>query len=251
MNPRILALDIETAPSIGMYFDPYKEGNIVSQVQSWYILSYSYQWLGEKAVHVRGLVDYPRYDKERTNDKLLMADLWKLLDEADIVIAHNGDKFDIKKINARFLFHGFKPPAPYKTVDTLKVARRYFKLDSNRLDAVAKYLNIGAKLPHTGINLWELCMAGDRKAWNMMKRYNKHDVVLLVAVYYALRAWMTNHPNVNVFSEEQHACPNCGGACQRRGFSPTRTGQQQRYQCKNPLCSAWSHGKTMKVVDIR
>jgi hypothetical protein len=44
------------------------------------------------------------------------------MDEADIICAHNGDAFDIKKINSRLITNGFKPPSPFKTIDTLKAA---------------------------------------------------------------------------------------------------------------------------------
>lgn len=248
-HPRILLIDIETAPSLGYYFDLWKEGNIVGNVKSWYILSFAWQWAGEKKIDCRGIVDYPRYKKNKEDDFALVHDIHTLLSQADIVVAHNGDRFDIRKINARFLKHGFPPPAPYKTVDTLKVARKYFAMDSNRLNDVAQYLGVGSKLPHTGFKLWEDCMRGDKKAWDLMKRYNKQDVVLLHDVYMTLRTWMTNHPNVNIFTGKNPACPNCGGAVQKRGFNITKTGRTQRYQCER---GCWSQAtKSEKVVDIK
>ena len=251
VQPKILLLDIETAPSLGFYFDLWKEGNIVGTVKNWYILSFSYKWLGEKTVHAVALPDFQEYKKDKENDWSLCYFLQKKLDEADMVIAHNGDRFDLPKINARFLKHGFKPPQPYKTVDTLKVARRYFKLDSNRLNDVAKYLGVGSKLSHTGFKLWDDCMKGDIRAWSLMKRYNKQDVVLLEKVYLALRPWMTNHPNFNVFTE-QDGCPSCGSKnVQKRGYSITQTGRKQRYQCQEKVCGAWSHSTSEKVTDIR
>ena len=244
-----LLLDIETAPSLGFYFDLWKEGNIVGTVQSWYILSVAWKWEGEKTVHAVSIADYPHYKQHKEDDRLLVERIWMLLNHADIVVAHNGDRFDLPKINARFLKHGLRPPEPYATVDTLKVARRYFKMDSNRLNEVAKYLGVGSKLPHTGFKLWEDCMKGDKKAWALMKRYNKHDVVLLEKVYLALRPWMKNHPNCNVFTE-QNGCPNCGSKnVQKRGFSITATGHKQRWQCND--CSAWSHSSSHKIIEIR
>lgn len=249
-TPRILLLDIETAPSLGYYFDLWKEGNIVGTVRNWYILSIAWQWYGETTVHCAGLIDYSAYKKDKEDDLSLAITIHDLLDQADIVIAHNGDRFDIKKINARLLRHGFSPPSPYKTVDTLKIAKKHFALDSNRLDAIGKYLGVGAKLPHTGFKLWEDCMAGDKTAWNLMKRYNKQDVVLLEKVYTILKPWMTNHPNVNVFTGKQEGCPACGGDLNKRGFSITNTGRKQRYQCKD--CGGWSHDtKSERVVSIK
>src|SRR5690606_21341820 len=103
--------------------------------------------------------------KNKTDDTNLIRDLWKLFDEADILIAHNGDAFDKKKANTRFWAAGLKPPSDYKTIDTLKAARRVFKLDSNRLDAIGEFLRIGGKLPTTGWATWRACIDGDPKAW--------------------------------------------------------------------------------------
>jgi DNA polymerase III epsilon subunit-like protein len=69
------------------------------------------------------------------------------MDEADLICAHNGDAFDIKKINSRLIVNGFKPPSPFKTIDTLKIARRVFKFDSNKLDNIGRYLSRGPEDP--------------------------------------------------------------------------------------------------------
>lgn len=249
-EPRILFLDVENTPTLGFFYDLWKEGNIVSTEKDWYMLSIAYQWAGEKTVKCLGLVDYPRYLRDKEDDHSLLVDIWKLLDEADIVVAHNGDRFDIRKINARFLKHGMKPPSPYKTVDTLKVAKKYFAMNSNKLDTVANYVGVGGKLPTIGIKLWKACMEGDPKAWALMKKYNKRDVELLVDIYYKLRPWMTNHPHVDIWAEEA-ACPNCGSSGQKRGFEKLKNGRRkQRYQCKNPLCGAWHTGKPHAVPQL-
>jgi hypothetical protein len=167
-----------------------------------------------------------------------------LIDRADIIVAHNGDSFDLVKINTRFLIHGFDPPSPYKTVDTLKVARKVFAFDSNKLDDLGHYLNIGRKLPHTGFHLWKGCMSGDPVAWAKMKRYNGHDVELLEKLYYLVRKWAPNHPQVNQGKIEN--CPRCGSSkVQRRGFSYTPLRRKQRFQCQK--CAGWFEGPAKKV----
>jgi hypothetical protein len=74
-EPRILLFDIETAPAVGYYFDPYKEGNIIEVEEDWYILSFAYKWLDEKAVHVRALPDFPPYKNNPKCDRALMGEL--------------------------------------------------------------------------------------------------------------------------------------------------------------------------------
>jgi uncharacterized protein YprB with RNaseH-like and TPR domain len=150
---KIAFIDIETAPSLGWVWGKWEQ-NVIDFKRDWYMLSYAVKWVGSKKVETRGLIDYPSYKKDMENDKQLVEDLWNVFNEADILIGHNGDAFDIRKANSRFLTHGLMPPAPYKTVDTLKIARRAFKFDSNKLDDLGRYLGLGRKLPHTGFNLW-------------------------------------------------------------------------------------------------
>ena len=242
---KILLIDIETAPNLGWFWEMW-ETNPIGIKTNWHLLSFSYKWLDEKKVKTFALPDFPGYQKDKDDDKLLIKELWKLLDEADIVIAHNGDRFDIKKANARFIYHKLTPPTPYKTIDTLKVARNKFKFDSNKLDSLGKYLGVGSKLPHTGAHLWFGCMAGDMSSWKLMRQYNEQDIHLLEAVYLKLRPWMTNHPNINIYDEVQDACPHCGGKVQKRGFGYTQLGSYQRYQCTNKVCGAWSRGAAIR-----
>jgi predicted RNA-binding Zn-ribbon protein involved in translation (DUF1610 family) len=240
---KIAFIDIETAPSLGWVWGKWEQ-NVIDFKRDWYMLSFAVKWVGSKKVETHGLIDYPGYKKDMENDKLLVEDLWKVFDQADVLIGHNGDAFDIRKANSRFLTHGLVPPSPYKTVDTLKIARRAFKFDSNKLDDLGRYLGLGRKLPHTGFNLWRGCMTGDKKSWDLMLRYNGHDVELLEDVYYAVRAWAPVHPNVNRGILD--ACPKCGSKhVQRRGFSYTLLRQKQRYNCQS--CHGWYEGSARKV----
>ncbi len=248
-GPKILLWDLENAPSLGWFYDLWKEGNIVGTKAEQYFLSVAYKWLGDKKVRSFALPDFPGYRPGSEDDKALVKEIWKLFDEADILIAHNGDHFDIRKANARFAYYNLPPPSPYKTVDTLKVARRYFNFTSNKLDNLGNHLGYGRKLVHTGFNLWKGCMTGDMKAWKKMVQYNKRDVVLLEQIYLHFLPWITNHPNTAVLSETVDGCPNCGSQnLQRQGFSLTKMGTKQRYKCTD--CLSWSHGQTHKVTSI-
>jgi hypothetical protein len=240
---KILFLDIETAPSLGWVWGKWEQ-NVIDFKSDWYMLSFAYKWADQRKVIAVGLDNAPHYIKGSESDKWLSEQLWKLLDEADIIIAHNGDAFDLPKIKTRFISHGLVPPSPYKTVDTLKIARKAFAFDSNKLDDLGRYLGIGRKLPHTGFHLWKGCMSGDPTSWKLMKRYNAHDVELLEKVYYLVRAWAPNHPNVN--HGEIENCPRCGSdKVQRRGFSFTLLRKKQRFQCQK--CAGWFEGSAKKI----
>jgi uncharacterized protein YprB with RNaseH-like and TPR domain len=242
-SPRIAFFDIETAPIKGYTWTMY-DTNVVSVTKPTYMLCFAVKWAHQKTVKTYALPDYPLYKKDRENDRELAKELWRVMDEADIIIAHNGDSFDIKKANARFITHGLTPPAPGKSIDTLKIARKCFKFDSNKLDSIGGYLGVGRKLPHTGIHLWLGCMNGDPKAWRMMRRYNAQDVRLLEQVYLKVRAWAGSHPNLTLY-EDGKGCPTCRSQnIQRRGITVAKSVRRQRFQCQD--CGAWCSGEMIK-----
>lgn len=227
---RMLAFDIESTPNIGYSWGKWEQ-NIMEFVQESYMLCYSYRWLDDKKTHVVGLNDFSLYKTDPQNDAALIQSLWELFDEADILIAHNGDKFDIKYTNGRFLANGLTPPTTYRTIDTLKVARRRFKLNSNKLDDLGQLLDVGMKLETGGFQLWLDCMAGDPKAWKKMKKYNKQDVDLLVAVYAKLKPWTPNHPNLGVDSDRP-ICSVCESEnVHKKGFDYKNASKAQRWKC--------------------
>lgn len=239
-DAKILLFDIETAPNLGYVWGKWEQ-DVIDFEKGWYMLCFAYKWLGEKKVTTHALPDYSNWKKDKEDDYALVKELWRLLDEADIVVAHNGRSFDIKKSNARFLVHRLGPPSPYKVYDTLTEARKIASNNSNKLDDLGAVWSLGRKLPHTGKHLWFGCMKGDPKSWATMRAYNAQDVALLEKVYLLLRPWGT-HPNVNTFSGRLQACPTCGSTHMiKRGFNRNRTSEAIRYQCLS--CLKWSSGK--------
>lgn len=245
---KVLLFDIETAPSLGWFWQMY-DTNIIEVKEHGYMLSFSAKWLGESKVYTYSLADFSGHKAWSTNDKKLVQKLSEMIAEADIVVAHNGDRFDIPTTNTRLIVNGFKPLTPTRTVDTLKVARSKFNFLSNRLDDLGNFLGVGRKLPHTGKNLWFKCMANDASAWKTMRRYNEQDVRLLEAVYLKLRPWMTNHPNLNIYNQTDCSCRACGSSrIQRRGYDYTNVSVRQKFVCLD--CGAWSRGKSKTIKEL-
>lgn len=237
-----MLFDIETAPNV-IYAWGRWEQDAIGMLKDWHMLCFAWKWLGEKKV-------YSSVRAKNGDDKAVAQQLHKLFEEADIIIAHNGDQFDMKKARTRFIVNGLKPVSPSKTVDTKKVASRIFGFDSNKLDELARQLGLPRKLDPGGFKTWLGCMSGDKKAWAHMEKYNRYDVVLLEQIYLKLRSWDTQHPNVNVYTGKD-GCPTCHSPkLQRRGFSITPTGRKQRFQCQNPQCGRWSVGPAEKVDTI-
>ncbi|MGI0060390.1 MAG: hypothetical protein ACREBJ_11555, partial [Nitrosotalea sp.] len=117
-NAKMLFYDIETTPLLSYNWGIYQQ-DAIKVKQQWYMLSFSYKWYGEKKTHVKTLADYPNFKKDIKDDYALVKDLHAIMNEADILIAHNGNKFDQKKANARFAFHHLPPVRPTQRVDTL------------------------------------------------------------------------------------------------------------------------------------
>jgi predicted RNA-binding Zn-ribbon protein involved in translation (DUF1610 family) len=249
---KILILDIETSPSFSWMWGLWKEIGSYSFVErDWFIMCWSAKWLGDKKIMSASLPDFPEYRKDPTNDKPMLERLRTLLDEADIVVAHNGIKFDRKKINARFIIHGMKPPSPYRMLDTLQVCRKEFAFTSNRLNDVGQFLKVGKKMDTGGFQLWKDCLTGTgkvrSKAWRKMVEYCKSDIILLEKVYLALRPYMQQHPNVAILDTSGRcSCPKCGSKrIQYRGLSCTNSSTFRRFQCLS--CGGWGRQKTNEV----
>ncbi|MEO5646600.1 MAG: ribonuclease H-like domain-containing protein [Candidatus Paceibacterota bacterium] len=240
-KPRILLYDLETSYTVGAVWGLYDQ-NVAVTLKEPYIITFAWKWLGEKTTHVLSLPDFKTFKKDRCNDKELVQELWKLFNEADVIIAHNGNSFDQKWTYARFVVNGIKPPAQAKYIDTKLVAKSKFRFNSNSLNNLGKYFGLGQKIETGGIDLWVGCIErNEAKSWNLMCKYNKQDVVLLEKVYLKMLPFMTNHPNYNLSQGTTHCCPNCGSAnVQKRGVSHTRSTTVQRYQCQK--CGGWSTG---------
>lgn len=227
-KPKILLFDLETSPNTSYTWGKWEQ-NVIAFKKEWELLSVAYKWLGEKEVHC-----ISRFDFKDKTDKALSRALKNLLDEADIVIAHNGDEFDIKKSNAKFIEHGLGPTTSYQKIDTKKVAKKYFKFNSNSLDDLGNLLGVGRKEKTGGFDLWLDFMAGKKEANIKMKRYNKQDVLLLEKVYLKLRPWMDQHPNLALLNNKPKVCPKCAGTrLKSKGIQHNNLSSYRRYLCLN------------------
>lgn len=234
--PKVLLFDLETSPILGYTFGLY-ETNVLHVVRDSFMLSFAFKWQGDKKVQVRALPDYPLYKKDRYDDTSLLKDLHALIDSADIVIAHNGDGFDVKVANARFIKQGLDPIANRISIDTLKEARKKFRFTSNKLTDLATYAGLGQKKETGGKDLWVNCMDGDPKAWRKMKEYNIHDVVLLEGIYLWMRPWMKTHPNMNIFKNTIAQCSRClSSNVMKWGRRFKGGGAYQRFMCGECGC---------------
>jgi len=232
---KVLFLDIETAPNLVYAWGLYDQDISINQVvEPGYTLCWAAKWEGKKEI---------MFSSIKGGEQKMIRQMWNLLDEADVVVHYNGKKFDIPTLNREFIRLGFVPPTTYKEIDLYRVVRSQFRFTSNKLDFVSQQLGIGAKLQHKGMELWRDCMAGDKKAWKLMERYNKQDVKLLGPLYTKLQPWVKGHPNRGLWIEnlDKIVCRNCGSDhVQKRGLERTSVVIYQRYKCMD--CGANMRG---------
>jgi len=232
VSPKILVLDIETAPMTAFVFGTYKQNiNPEQIIQDWCVLTWSVKWLNDNEIYSGAVT--PQEAKER-NDKRIIKDIWNFIEDADILIAHNGIEFDIPRLNTRFLLNGLQPPLSYQSIDTLKLARKKFSFSYNKLDYIGQILGLGGKIK-TEFNLWKQVVSGSQEDIDKMVLYNRRDVTLLEEVYLKIGAWMPSHPNLAVYVDDNHTmCPKC--MCtdiQWKGFYTTLVGQYSTFRCNN------------------
>lgn len=240
--PKVLFFDIETAPNKMHGWSLWNQNFGLNQIESeWFILSYSAKWLGNEEVFyedMEGIVD-------TEDDTHLLDSLWKLIDEADVVIGQNSKSFDIKKMNARWIMKGYLPPSPYKQIDTLDIAKRNFAFTSRKLEWMTDKLCDNKKLTHgkfAGFELWKQCLLDNPDAWLEMKEYNMMDVVSLEELYLKMAAWDNKHVNFNLYTKEnKHVC-RCGShAVVEAGYAYTGVSKFQQYRCLD--CGATTRGR--------
>lgn len=225
MQPRILIYDIETTPQLQYRWRYWDDGPPIKVVEDNALLCFAYKWLGEDKIH------FVKKDPVGT--------LWQLFDEADVIVAHNNDRFDERMANASFNKAGYGPPSPYQKIDTLKQFRKYMASTSNSLAQLARQYGLSLKEVNSGAELWFRCMANEKAAWKEMESYNKQDVLVLEELYLMIRPWMaTGHPNMGFWSKDT-VCAKCGSNnWQKRGVRHTAVYERQVALCKD--CGGYS-----------
>ncbi len=243
---KVLLLDIETAPIMAFVWRLWKQNIGINQiVNDWFIFTWAAKWLFEDRVYSMKLTKKEIFKKD---DKRLMIGIYKLLNEADIVITHNGKKFDIPKLNTRFIIHKMTPPLPYQQIDTFDAIKKIAGFSSNKQDFLNLSLGSPRKLDTGGFELWEKCYFGDMGAMQKMEEYNIMDVRSLEENYLKIRPFITPHPNMGLFiMDGLERCPSCGSNdlidCGKDYY--TTVSVYELRKCKN--CGANSRVRKTKV----
>jgi hypothetical protein len=233
-GPKILVIDIELRPGTAYYWQPKTEwinpGMVIDKPS---MICFDAKWYG-KPQHIF------RSEWEHGAEEMV-AEAWRLLDEAHIVIGYNSVGFDVKHLNREIVTsQSPNPPRPFFDVDLIRTARSRFKFPYNSMNEVCRDLGLDLKLEHSGWDLWLGVMNGDPKAQRTMAKYNRQDVVVNENLYTRLRAWVKNHPNVNMWTAESvsgcHVCTSPD--VEPCGFKYTATRAYPMFVCND--CGAYS-----------
>jgi ribosomal protein S27AE len=243
MSVRRLFFDIETSPCVGWFWRPgynlnLDYNNILENAK---IICICYKWEGSRKT-------YSLTWDSKKNDKKMLQDFIKVLNQANEVIGHNSDKFDIKWIRTRCLIHGIDMMPEYTSIDTLKEARKGFNFPSNRLDSIGRYTGVGKKIKTTGELWYDTCFKNNRTALDKMVKYCIQDVVLLEKVYAKMHNFIK--PKYR-FNTDKHACPRCGSEDLRVKANKI-SGAGVRFknmQCAN--CGTYSKVTEKKVKGVK
>ena len=231
---RLLFYDIETAPLLSHHWRMYKEN--IGQDQNLadtFMLTWGAKWAGSDQVISDRLTPEEVINQD---DSRIVASLADMLRKADVVVAHNGDRFDLPTVNQRIMLLGQEPLGPVETIDTLKLAKKNFRMAMNRLDFLAERMGFGRKIK-TEFTLWRDAYQGDERALRDMEEYNKQDVVLLEKVFEKMRPHVSRLKRLfDADHDWQIVCPSCGTEgvdnFQRRGYYRTQASSFPKYQCK-------------------
>ena len=239
--PKILILDIETSPILAHVWQIWDQNIGLNQIiEDWHLLSWSAKWLGK--------APYAKSDKEVqfvkvevkngkvTNEKKALQQIWLLLDAADIILTQNGIRFDNRKLNAKFIEYGMKPPSSFRHLDTKVIFQKHFDLPSYKLEYLTNKFNKKyKKLKHKefpGHEMWVECLNGNKKAWAAMEKYNKYDVLALEELWHVVSAWDTSI-NFAWYSNEIEDTCSCGSHkfLPKEKYHYTNSGKFQKYVC--------------------
>ena len=236
-----LYFDIEVSPNIGMFWETGYKLNIGTEniVKERAIICICYKWEGEKKVH------FLRWDKNQC-DKTLLKEFIKVANDAHELVGHNSDMFDLPWIRTRCLFHNIDMFPTYTTIDTYKISKNKFKFNSNKLDYIAKFLGVGAKIK-TDYSLWkDIVLKNCETSMKKMIRYCMQDVLILERVHQKLKAHDTIRTHFGmILNDDRGSCPECGSnKINRQRIRILASGTKKaQYKCMD--CGRY-HDKTVK-----
>lgn len=172
--------------------------------------------------------------KDGDDTNMLIA-FGKIAKKYPVLVAQNGDRFDVKVLNGIMWQRGLPPFKNICSLDTLKFSRQNMKLTSHKLDYKLKVLGDKGKKA-VSLKDWINTQTGDQKALQKMVTYCNKDVTGLRKIFWSLLPYVNKLPiSLSVLiNEDREGCPLCGSKqIYNNGIRPSSTGSKQRKICKD------------------
>lgn len=239
--PRILTLDVENSPHLAYTYDLWgadiPPDRVVEPAR---LLCWAGKWHDRKSV-----IFYSEY---HDGVETMLDELWKAIDQADVIVTYNGLRHDMPIIMRTLVENGYPPCSPWQDVDLYQVVKRRFKFASSRLGYVTEAMGLPTKLETGVAQLWRKVLEDDDKAWTKFKAYNKQDVIVTERLFDSLRPWI-KAAHLGLWSGDMAACPSCGGTeLEPDGLAFTKTAKYARLRCScGAYCRVLANGQTRPV----
>lgn len=253
-KPKVLYFDLENSLMQAYTFNIWNTnigGNRINKHS--HLLSNSWAFDDEE---VQGIRLTPEQVKN-SDDLLVVVDMIKAIEQADILVSYNGISFDKRVLNTRALYHGLPPIRWGKHYDVMREIKKNFKFPSNSMDNVSKYLGIEGKNTSNHRMLWERCFEwwhhdSCEEALNQMLVYGKQDIVVLRNLHKRIMGWDKSGVNVGMITKDINGvntkdnhellCSHCGSSDVDKLLSKgyTTTTSYDIYRCGNSSCRGLS-----------
>lgn len=247
---RILYFDMETAPNLGWFYKSKKPQymNYHQVIQHEFVTSIQWQLEGEKTVKTFSIVDDEKfYRKNPTNDIKVIQKAAEILENADILVVHNGKRFDWPEFKKKIIFHRLDPVRKPYIIDTLAEAKTAANL-SNSLRNLADYYKVSEKAYNEADPAKLIYGDLDERIAHIKKqtKYGKKDIPPLREFYLLIRPYMDRHPHMGA-KKRGLSCPMCGGhnyTNRGRNYLSTISSFKEWHYCRD--CRKQFPGKIYK-----
>lgn len=249
-QPRVVVLDVERVPGVftADFWDmnAYKNRRLDPDTVTEWPRTICAAWQWYHADRIEFSAEWHKDGREG-----FLSTVWDVFDQAEVVVGHAMQRFDVKALNTEWRDAGYRPPSTYKVVDTLAEARKHFLDESAKLDALCKRLGLDAKTDTYSVATARAAVAGDKAAQSKLRAYNRGDITASLALYDALRGWIPSHPHVGQLDEETRRCNQCGSDdLEANGTYLAVQIRYKRYRCRH--CGANLRGvQHSRAANIR
>lgn len=135
--------------------------------------------------------DYKGYRKDLCNDKPLILDICKAIDDFDVIVHYNGDNFDLPFLDTRLAIHGEKRRVSLiHSVDLYPIVKKKMRLNSNKLDTVATALGLSEQKTKLVPQIWLRASHGSKEDLNYIVEHCQADVLVLELAFTRLKPFI-------------------------------------------------------------